>query len=126
MSGGLAARRAARYDPRALASVDDFLALELRVGTIVSARALRGARKPAYALSIDFGELGQKSASAQIVGLYEAEDLVGLQVAAIVNLPTKRVAGFDSQVLVLAVDDGKGESVLLIPERPVPDAGRVR
>jgi tRNA-binding protein len=109
-----------------LASVDDFLARELRVGTIVSARALRGARKPAYALSIDFGELGQKSASAQIVGLYEAEDLVGLQVAAIVNLPLKRVAGFDSEVLVLAVDDGKGESVLLIPERPVPDAGRVR
>jgi len=117
---------AARYDPRALASLDDFLALELRVGTIVSARALRGARKPAYVLSIDFGPLGQKSGSARIAGLYETEDLVGLQVVAIVNLPAKRVAGVDSEVLVLAVDDGKGENVLLIPERPVPDAGRVR
>ena len=108
-----------------MASLDDFLALELRVGTIVGARALRGARRPSYALSIDFGSLGQKSSSARIAGLYEAEDLIGLQVVAIVNLPVKRVAGFDSEVLVLTVDDGKGESVLLIPERPVPDAGRV-
>jgi tRNA-binding protein len=108
-----------------LASLDDFLALELRVGTIVAARVLRGARRPAYALSIDFGALGQKNASARIAGLYESEDLVGLQVVAVVNLPPKRVAGFDSEVLVLAVDDGKGEKVLLIPERPVPDAGRV-
>jgi tRNA-binding protein len=108
-----------------LASLDDFLSLELRVGTVVSARALRGARRPSYALSIDFGPLGQKNGCARIAGLYEAEDLVGLQVVAIVNLPVKRVAGYDSEVLVLAVDDGKGESVLLIPERPVPDAGRV-
>jgi len=108
-----------------LASLDDFLALDLRVGTIVKARALRGARRPAYALSIDFGALGQKNGSARIAGLCETEDLVGLQVVAVVNLPVKRVAGFDSEVLVLAVDDGKGEHVLLIPERPVPDAGRV-
>ena len=121
----MSAARAARYDPRALASLDDFLALELRVGTIVAARVLRGARRPAYALSIDFGALGQKNASARIAGLYESEDLIGLQVVAVVNLPAKRVAGFDSEVLVLVVDDGKGESVLLIPERPVPDAGRV-
>jgi len=116
----------ARYDPPALASLDDFLALDVRVGTIVSARALRGARKPAYALSIDFGALGQRTSSAQIAGLYEAEELVGLQVAAVVNLPKKRVAGFDSEVLVLAVEDGKGENVLLMPERPVPDGGRLR
>ena len=126
MSVRLSLPGAARYDPPALASVDEFLSLELRVGTIVSARVLRGARKPSYALSIDFGALGQKTASAQIAGLYESDDLVGLQVVAIVNLPMKRVAGLDSEVLVLAVDDGKGESVLLIPERPVPDAGRVR
>jgi tRNA-binding protein len=108
-----------------LASLDDFLSLELRVGTIVKARALRGARRPAYALTIDFGALGQKGASARIAGLYDSDELVGLQVVAVVNLPVKRVAGFDSEVLVLAVDDGKGENVLLIPERPVPDAGRV-
>ena len=125
MSARLSVARGARYDPRALASLDDFLALDLRVGTIVKARALRGARRPAYALSIDFGALGQKNGSARIAGLYETEDLVGLQVVAVVNLPVKRVAGFDSEVLVLAVDDGKGEHVLLIPERPVPDAGRV-
>jgi tRNA-binding protein len=109
-----------------LASVDELLSLDLRAGTVVSARALRGARKPSYVLSIDFGALGQKTSSAQIAGLYEAEDLVGLQVVAVVNLPVKRVAGCDSEVLVLAVDDGKGENVLLIPERPVPDGGRVR
>jgi tRNA-binding protein len=109
-----------------LASVDEFAALDVRVGTIVAAHVLRGARKPAYALSIDFGPLGQKSCSAQIAGLYETEELVGLQVVAIVNLPAKRVAGFDSEVLVLAVDDTKGDNVLLIPERPVPDGGKVR
>lgn len=108
-----------------MASVDDFLALDVRVGTIVSARPLRGARKPSFALSIDFGALGTKSSSARITDLYESEDLVGLQVAAIVNFPPRRVAGFDSEVLVLAVDDGKGEQVLLMPERPVPDGGRI-
>lgn len=108
-----------------MATVDEFLALDLRVGTIVSARSLRGARKPAFALSIDFGPLGTKDSSAQIADLYETEDLVGLQVVAVVNLPSRKVAGFDSEVLVLAVDDGKGEHVLLIPERPVPDGGRV-
>jgi len=109
-----------------LASVDEFFALDVRVGTIVGARVLRGARKPAFALSIDFGALGQKSSSAQIAGLYETDDLIGLQVVAVVNFPVKRVAGFESQVLVLAVDDGKGEQVLLIPERPVPDGGKIR
>ena len=125
MSPPLSAPCGARYDPRALASVDELLSLDLRAGTIVSARPLRGARKPCFALSIDFGALGRKSSSAQIAGLYEPDDLVGLQVLAIVNLPVKRVAGFDSEVLVLGVDDGQGENVLLIPERPVPDGGRV-
>ena len=109
-----------------MASVDDFSALDVRVGTIVGARVLRGARKPAFALSIDFGALGQRTSSARIAGLYETEDLIGLQVVAVVNFPAKRVAGFESQVLVLAVDDAKGENVLLIPERPVPDGGKVR
>ncbi len=108
-----------------MATVEDFLALDIRVGTVVSARPLRGARKPALALSIDFGALGTKTSSAQITDLYETEDLVGLQVLAVVNFPPRKVAGFDSEVLVLAVDDGKGESVLLIPERPVPDGGKV-
>lgn len=109
----------------ALATVDDFLALDARVGTIVSAQVLRGARKPAFSLQIDFGELGTRTSSAQISELYDTEDLVGLQVVAVVNLPPKQVAGLQSQVLVLAVDDGRGANVLLIPERPVPDGGRV-
>jgi len=108
-----------------LATVEDFLALDARVGTIVSAQVLRGARKPAFTLKIDFGELGTRTSSAQISELYETEDLVGLQVVAVVNLPPKRVAGLQSEVLVLAVGDGRGANVLLIPERPVPDGGRV-
>jgi tRNA-binding protein len=112
------------YHPRALAT-DPLSALDIRVGTIVRAEVLRGARTPAYALSIDFGEIGTHASSAEISDLYDTEDLVGLQVVAIVNLPPRRVAGLDSDVAVLAVNDGKGENVLLIPERPVPDGGRV-
>jgi tRNA-binding protein len=109
-----------------LASVDDFLSLDVRVGTIVSAEPLAGARKPALALRITFGELGVKESSAQVTDLYEASELVGLQVVAIVNFPSKRVGGFESEVLVLAADNGRGEHTLLIPERPVPDGARVR
>jgi tRNA-binding protein len=115
----------ARYHPPALATLDDFLTLDVRVGTIVSAEVLKGARLPAFALTIDFGELGVRRSSTPIADLYEPDDLVGLQVVAIVNLPAKRVAGLDSQVLVLAVDNGKGENVLLMPERPVPDGRKV-
>jgi tRNA-binding protein len=108
-----------------LATVEDFLALDMRVGTVVAAEVLRGARKPALSLRIDFGEAGVKTSSAQITDLYEAEGLVGLQVVAVLNVPPRRVAGVLSDVLVLTVGNGKGESVLLMPERPVPDGGRV-
>jgi tRNA-binding protein len=115
----------ARYHPRALASLDDVLALDIRVGTIVAARINRGTRRPSYALTIDFGGLGRRSSSAPIADLYDVEDLVGLQVFAVVNLPAKRVASLDSEVLVLSVDDGRGDRVLAIPERPVPDGGKL-
>jgi len=108
-----------------LATVDEFHGIDVRVGTIVHARKLSGARKPAFALRINFGDLGEKQSSAQITDLYEVDELVGLQVFAVVNMPARVVAGFDSEVLVLAVGDGKGAHVLLIPERPVPDGGRV-
>lgn len=108
-----------------MATVDDFLTLDLRVGTVVAAEILRGARKPAFSLQVDFGPLGRRTSSAQITDLYEPAELVGLQVVAVVNLPPRQVAGLASEVLVLAVANGKGESVLLIPERPVPDGGRV-
>ena len=113
------------YDPRALATVEEFQSLDVRVGTVVSAEVNRGARKRAFVLRIDLGELGVKTSSAQISDLYETDDLVGLQVTVIANFAPRRVAGVSSEVLVLAVDNGRGEHVLLIPERPVPDGGRV-
>ena len=108
-----------------MATVEEFLALDIRVGTVVSAEINRGARKRAFALRVDFGDLGTRETSAQISDLYETDDLVGLQVFAVVNFPPRQVAGVKSEVLVLAVDNGRGESVLLIPERPVPDGGKV-
>jgi tRNA-binding protein len=114
------------YHPRALATDEEFLALDVRVGTIVGADVLRGARKRSFTLSIDFGPLGVRGSSAPIADLYEPADLVGLQVLAVVNLPPRKVASVTSEVLVLAVDNGKGESVLVIPERPLPDGGRVQ
>ncbi len=108
-----------------MATVEDLLTLDIRVGTVVAAEALKGARKPSYALRVDFGSAGTRTSSAQIADLYEAGDLVGLQVVAIVNFPARTVGGFSSEVLVLAVDNGKGEQVLLMPERPIPDGGRV-
>ena len=108
-----------------MATVDEFLTLDIRAGTVIKAEINRGARKRAFALSVDFGPLGTLESSAQISDLYETDDLVGLQVLAVVNFPPRQVAGVRSEVLVLAVDNGKGENVLLIPERPVPDGGRV-
>lgn len=122
----MSGRAGSGYDPPALVTVDAFLALDVRVGTIVSARVLRGARTPAFALRVSFGDLGTKTTCAEIAGLYATEDLIGLQVSAVVNLPKQVVAGVSSEVLLLAVDDGKGERVLLMPERPIPDGGRVR
>lgn len=116
--------RGAGVRSRRLASVDEFLALDVRIGTIVSARSQRGTRQPAFHLTIDFGPLGAMAGSARIADLYDPEELVGLQVAAVVNLPVKDVAGIGSEVLVLTADNGRGENVLLIPERPVPDGGK--
>jgi tRNA-binding protein len=109
-----------------LATVEEFLSLDVRVGTVVGAEMLRGSRKPAFSLRIDFGRLGQRAASVEIAELYEPPDLVGLQVVAVVNLPPRQVAGLTSEVLILSVENGKGENVLLIPERPIPDGGQVR
>ena len=110
---------------RRLATLDEFLDLELRTGTIVYAEALKGARTPALALKIDFGERGVLNGTAEISDLYEPEELVGLQVAAVLNLPPRRVAGFPVQALVLTAVNVRGERTLLIPERPVPDGTKV-
>lgn len=107
-------------------SIDDFLRIDIRVGTIFEAVPNEGARKPAYRLLVDFGaEIGQRTSSAQLVANYRPEDLVGRQVAAVVNFPARRIATTVSEVLVLGFPDAAGEVVLAAVERPVPNGGRL-
>jgi tRNA-binding protein len=105
--------------------IEAFETLDLRVGRIVRAEANERARKPAYKLWIDFGPLGEKTSSAQLRALYSVEELVGRLVVAAVNLGTRNIAGFTSEVLVLGLPDEQGEVVLLAAERDVPLGGRV-
>ncbi len=102
-----------------------FQQVDMRVGRIVRCEANPAAHKPSHSMWIDFGPLGEKTSSAQLVDLYRAEDLVGRLVIAAVNLGERRIAGFKSQVLVLGLPDAEGRVVLLAPERDVPLGGRV-
>ena len=105
---------------------DDFLKVDIRVGTIVQAEPYPEARVPAAKLWVDFGpEIGTKKTSAQVVGRYPLEELPGRQVAAVVNFPPKQIGKFMSEILVLGFPDGAGEVVLVVPERPVPNGGRL-
>ena len=107
-------------------SIDDFSAIEVRAGTIVDVSAFPEARKPAWKLTIDFGpELGTKRSSAQISELYSRDDLMGRQVACVVNLPPRRIGPFVSEVLTLGFPDAQGRVVLIAPDRPVPNGGRL-
>jgi tRNA-binding protein len=107
-------------------TIDDFIKLDIRAGTVCAAEPLAGARKPAIALRIDFGpEIGVKESSAQITGLYRPDALIGRQVAAVVNLPSRRIGRFVSEVLVLGFPDADGRVVLIACERPVPDGARL-
>ena len=105
--------------------MEAFETLDLRVGRIVRAEPSERARKPAYKLWIDFGPLGEKTSSAQLRALYTTDALVGRLVVAAVNLGTRNIAGFMSEVLVLGLPDERGEVVLLAAERDVPLGGRV-
>ena len=105
---------------------DDFLAVDVRVGTIVAAHPFPEARKPAYILEIDFGPaLGRKRSSAQITEHYALEELPGRQVAAVVNFPPRQIGPMRSEVLTLGFPDSGGKVVLVQPSRPVPDGGRL-
>ncbi|PZD96106.1 tRNA-binding protein [Paenibacillus sambharensis] len=104
-----------------MADFSEFMKLDIRIGTVLTAEPFPEARKPAYKLGIDFGELGVKMSSAQITHRYTAGELVGRQVAAVVNFPPKRVAGFKSEVLVLGAVPGEGDVVLIAPDAPVPN-----
>ena len=105
---------------------DDFAKVEIRVGRILSAEPLEGARKPAYKLRIDFGPaVGVKQSSAQITVHYRADELVGRLVLAVVNFPPRRIAGYRSEVLTLGVPDENGDVVLIAPTTDVPLGGRL-
>jgi len=105
---------------------DDFRRVDIRVGTIIAAEPFPEARRPAFKLTIDFGPaIGLKKSSAQIVTHYRLDELVGRQVAAVVNFPRKQIGRFMSEVLVLGFPDGGGEVVMIGPDRPVPNGGRL-
>lgn len=103
---------------------EQFTAVDIRVGTIVSAEINAKARKPAFVLKVDFGELGLMTSSAQITEHYQEADLVGLQVVAVVNFSPKRVAGVRSEVLILA-SVGEEGTVLLTPTQPVTNGSQI-
>ncbi|MGP4066051.1 chaperone CsaA [Oceanobacillus sp. M65] len=108
-----------------MATIDDFMRLDVRIGTVVKAEAFTEARKPAIKLEVDFGELGIKQSSAQITRRYDPQELVGRQVTAVVNFPPMRVAGYKSEVLVLGGVQEDGDVVLLRPDETLPNGTKV-
>ena len=107
-------------------SFDDFLAVDIRAGTVIDAQPFPEARKPAIKLWIDFGaELGTKKTSAQITEHYSPEALIGRQVMAVVNFPPRQIGPFMSEVLTLGVTDTDNRVVLLRPDMPVPNGHRM-
>ena len=104
----------------------DFEKVDIRVGTIRAAQPLEGARKPAIRLEIDFGpEIGVKKSSAQLTVHYTSDQLVGRQVAAVVNFPPRQIGKFMSEVLTLGFPDGDGSVVLVVPDKAVPNGGKL-
>lgn len=108
------------------ATFDDFLKLDIRVGTILEARDFPEARKPAYQIVIDFGaDIGQKKSSVQITQNYTLDELIGRQVLAVVNFPRKQIGPFMSECLTLGLPDAQGNVTLIGVTTPVPNGGRL-
>lgn len=108
-----------------MASIEDFMKLDIRVGTIINADDFLKAKRPAYKLTIDFGdEIGIKKSSAQITKFYEKEDLIGMQILAVVNFPTRQIADFMSEVLVLGTYSNDGV-ILITPEKKVENGDKL-
>jgi tRNA-binding protein len=105
---------------------DDFARVDIRVGTILEAAPLEGARKPAYRLLVDFGpEIGQRKSSVQITVHYQPGELIGRQVAAVVNFPPRQIGKFMSEVLTLGFPDENGAVVLIAPDKKIPNGGKL-
>ena len=105
---------------------DDFLKVDIRVGTIVAAEVYEGARKPSYKLRIDFGPgIGEKKSVGQVAALYSPEELVGRQVAAVVNFPVRQIGKALSEVLTMGFADEEGRVVLFSPDKAVPNGSRL-
>jgi tRNA-binding protein len=103
----------------------DFEKVEIRVGTIIDVNLFPKARKPAYQLTIDFGEFGIRRSSAQIKELYKPEDLLNRQVLAVTNFPPKQIANFMSECLTTGVPDSESRVVLIAPDRHVPNGAKL-
>ena len=108
-----------------MATFDDFMKLDIRVGTIIVADVFEKAKKPAYQLKVDFGEpIGIKKSSAQITHCYTTAELIGKQVLAVVNFPPRQIADFMSEVLVLGTYSKDGV-VLITPDKPVNNGDKL-
>ncbi|TCU61111.1 tRNA-binding protein [Novosphingobium sp. PhB57] len=118
------------HDPAAPAAeqitFDDFLKVDIRVGTIVAAEVYEGARKPSLKLRIDFGPgVGERKSVGQVAALYSPEELIGRQVAAVVNFPKRQIGKAVSEALTLGFADEEGRVVLFAPDQPVPNGSRL-
>ncbi|MET1756180.1 tRNA-binding protein [Novosphingobium sp. RD2P27] len=118
------------HDPMAPAgeeiAFDDFLRVDIRIGTVVAAEVYEGARKPSFQLRIDFGPgVGERKSVGQVAGLYTPEELVGRQVAGVVNFPPRQIGNALSEALTVGFADEDGRVVLFSPDKPVPNGSRL-